>query len=150
MYANPILEYQYISDWIATLVNTQISPKLFTQQLAIHLNQYHPIKIKVYHDDKLLDPGEFTIGAEYDSDLDEERKKQFIFNLIINHPKHVPMLVTGDFADRFALELVEALVHEYQHQQQYRSRKHILNRGYTSTHADIDIRANQAYLGSPD
>jgi hypothetical protein len=60
------------------------------------------------------------------------------------------MLITGDFADRFTIEMVEAIVHEYQHQHQYRSRRHMLNRGYTSKHKDIKIRADQEYLGSPD
>jgi hypothetical protein len=150
MYANPTLEYQYISDWIAGLINTEISPRQFARRLAAHLNRYHPIRIKVHFNDILLDPGDFTIGAEYDPDLDENKKKQFIIRLIVNHPKHMPMLITGDFADRFTIEIVEALVHEYQHQHQYRSRKHMLNRGYTSKHKDIKIRADQEYLGSPD
>jgi hypothetical protein len=150
MYANPTLEYQYISDWIAALINTELSPRHFARQLAKHLNRYHPIRIRVYHNETSLEPGDFTIGAEYDPDLDEERKKQFIFNIIINHPKHMPMLITEEFADAFTLELVEALVHELQHQYQYRSRKHMLNRGYTSVHKDITIKAAQEYLGCPD
>jgi hypothetical protein len=150
MYANPTLEYQYISDWIAALINTEITPKRFARKLVAHINRYHPIRIRVCQNDTLLDPGDFTIGAEYDPDLDEERKKQFIFNLIINQPKHMPMLITGEFADAFTLELTEALVHELQHQYQYRSRRHMLNRGYTSKHKDITIRATQEYLGCPD
>jgi hypothetical protein len=150
MYANPTLEYQYISEWIATLINTKISPRQFARRLTAHLNRYHPIRIRVHFNDKLLDPGDFTIGAEYDPDLDENKKKQFIFSLIVNHPKHMPMPISGDFADRFTVEMVEALVHEYQHQHQYRSRRHMLNRGYTSKHKDIKIRADQEYLGSPD
>jgi len=150
MYANPTLEYQYISDWIAALINTEITPKRFARKLATHINRYYPIRIRIYQNDTLLDPGDFTIGAEYDPDLDEERKKQFIFNIIINHHKHVPMLITGAFADAFTLEMVEALVHELQHQHQYRSRRHMLNRGYTSKHKDITIKATQEYLGCPD
>ena len=150
MYADPTLEYQYISDWISKLINTEISPRNFARQLAKHLNRYHPIRIRVCQNETSLDPGDFTIGAEYDPDLDENGKKQFIFNLIINHPKHMPMLITGAFADAFTLELTEALVHELQHQHQYRSRRHMLNRGYTSRHKDITIKATQEYLGCPD
>jgi hypothetical protein len=98
----------------------------------------------------MLDPDDFAIGAEYDPDLDERNKKHFIINLIVNHSKHMPMMITSDFADRFIIEMVEALVHEYQHQHQYRSRRHISNRGYTSKHKDNKIREKQEYLGRPD
>lgn len=150
MLLNPTLEYKHISEWITSLIGKSISPRSLARRLGTHLNQYHPIRVKLYVNDSLLDPDDFTIGAEYDPDLDERKKKQFIINLIVNHPKHTPLLITGEFADRFTIEMVEALVHEYQHQHQYRSRRHILNRGYTSRHKDSKIKEDQEYLGQPD
>jgi len=150
MQLNPSLEYQNISDWIATLIGKRIKPQKLASRLESHLTRHHPVRVKLHASNDLLDPGDFTIGAEYDSELDERGKKQFIINLIVNHPKHMPMEITGDFADRFALEMLETLVHEYQHQHQYRSRDFILNRDYTSKHKDSKIKEAQEYLGQPD
>ncbi len=150
MQLDPTQEYKHISEWIVALIDKQISPRNFTRRLTAHLTRRHPVRVKLHVNETMLDPDDFTIGAEYDPDLDERKKKHFIINLIVNHPKHTPMMVTGDFADRFTIEMVEALVHEYQHQHQYRSRRHILNRGYTSKHKDSKIRENQEYLGQPD
>jgi hypothetical protein len=150
VYISPSLEYKQISEWIVTLIGRQISPRNLARRLATHLNSRHPVRVKLHVNETALDPDDFTIGAEYDSDLDENKKKHFIINLIVNHPKHMPLLITGKFADRFTLEIVEALVHEYQHQHQYRSRRHILNRGYISRHKDSKIRADQEYFGQPD
>lgn len=150
MYLNPSLEYKHISEWIVTLIGKNIKPRALARRLATHLNQRHPIRVRVQENTELLEPEDFTIGAEYDCELDQQNKKHFIVNLIINHPKHVPMLITGDFADRFTLEMVEALVHEYQHQHQYRSRNFMLNRDYASAHKDRKIKEEQEYLGSPD
>lgn len=150
MQLDPTQEYKKISEWIITLIGRQISPKNLARRLATHLNSRHPVRVKLHVNETALDPDDFTIGAEYDPDLDECKKKHLIINLIVNHPKHVPLLITGEFADRFTLEMVEALVHEYQHQHQYRSRRHILNRGYISQHKDSKIREDQEYFGQPD
>jgi hypothetical protein len=150
MQLDPTQEYKHISEWIVTLIGKNIAPKNLARRLATHLNSRHPIRVKLHVNETALDPDDFTIGAEYDPDLDENKKKHFIINLIVNHPKHMPLLITGDFADRFTIEIVEALVHEYQHQHQYRSRRHILNRGYVSRHKDSKIREDQEYFGQPD
>lgn len=150
MYLNPTPEYKHISDWIVTLIGKKITPRSLANRLSKHLTQRHQVRVKLYFDKSILDLGDFTIGAEYDSELDCQGKKQFIINLIINHPKHMPIDITGEFADTFTLELVEALVHEYQHQYQYRSRGHIPSRGYTSQHKDNNIKEDQEYLGQTD
>ena len=102
MQLNPSLEYQNISDWIATLIGKKIKPRALAHRLESHLTKRHPVRVKLHDRRDVLDPGDFTIGAEYDSDLDERGKKQFIINLIISHPKHMPMEINVDFADRFA------------------------------------------------
>jgi len=150
MYINPSLEYKHISEWIVTLIGKNIRPRVLARRLQAHLSQRHSIRVKIHENNELLDPGDFTIGAEYDCDLDMRYKKPFIVNLIVNHPKHMPMEITDRFADLFALEMVEVLVHEYQHQHQYRSRNFILNKGYKSAHKDVKIREDQEYLGQPD
>jgi hypothetical protein len=55
------------------------------------------VRVKLYSGAKgELDPGEFSIGAEYDPSLDEIKKKQFIIDFILNYPKTMPMLFTED------------------------------------------------------
>jgi hypothetical protein len=124
MYLDPVKEYNEISNWIVPLIGKSITPRSLARRLGSFLNKTHSIRVRSFEaDDEYLDPGDFSIGAEYDPDLDQNYKKQIIINLIINHPKKKPWEITSDIADRFTLELVEALVHEYQHQHQYRSRR---------------------------
>jgi hypothetical protein len=150
MILNPIVEYASISKWVAGLINKSITPHNFVRQLGKHLNKHHSIKVDYYRgDDSILSPGDFTIGAEYDPSLDEERRKQFKLTLIINQPKKSPWLITGKIADDITLELVEALVHEYRHQHQYRSRRFMMNRGYVNKHSN-NTTNDQEYLGMPD
>ena len=150
MLINPSLEYTHISEWASTLVNLQLTPKSLARRLSTHLNTRHPVRVKLHYTDTQLDFDDFTVGAEYDPELDESGKKQFIINLIFNHPEDQPLLITQDFASTLAIDLVEALVHEYQHQHQYRSRRYLANRGYTSQHKDVKIKEDQEYLGQPD
>ena len=150
MLLDPVYEYAHIAEWISNFIGKDVSPKVLARKLATHLNHYYPTRVKLHIDTKLLDTDDFTIGAEYDSDLDVAKKKHFIINLIINHPKHMPMSITGNFADQLTIDLVEALVHEHRHQHQYRTRRHILNRGYVSKHSNLDVRQDQEYLGQPD
>ena len=150
MILNPIVEYVSISKWVAGLINKRITPHNFVRQLGKHLNKHHSIKVDFHRaDDTVLSPSDFTIGAEYDPNLDEDRRKQFKLTLIINQPKQSPWLITGKIADDLTLELVEALVHEYRHQHQYRSRRYMMNRGYVSKHS-ADTTNDQEYLGMPD
>lgn len=149
MILNPVVEYVSISKWVAGLINKRITPHNFVRQLGKHLNKHHSIKVDFYRgDNSILSPGDFTFGAEYDPNLDEERRKQFKLTLIINQAKKSPWLITGKIADDLTLELVEALVHEYRHQHQYRSRCYIMNRGYVSKHSNATN--DQEYLGMPD
>lgn len=151
MYLDPVSEYKNLSDWVIPLIGKEIKPRLFARRLSSFLNSFHPIRVKLITEVECLDKDEFSIGAEYDPDLDQLHKKQIIINLFINHPKHVPMEITGDFADRFILELVEALVHEYQHQHQYRSRRYRMHKEhFVSEHEDPDLKEDQEYLGNPD
>jgi len=153
MYLNPTVEYQHLSEWLSTLVGERITPRSFVKRLGKHLNKHqHPIRVKLYTGDKSsLKPGEFTIGAEYDPGLDEIKKKQFIIDFILNHPKTVPITISADMADQLAMDLLETLIHEYEHQRQFRSRRYRYHRNtYKSDHRDLDKRADQEYLGDPD
>ena len=152
MYLNPTLEYQHISEWATNLIGRKITPRNLVKTLGKHLNRHHPVRVKLYPGAKgALDPGEFTIGAEYDPGLDEIKKKQFIIDFIFNHPKTTPILFTDDMADKITIDLVETLVHEYEHQRQYRNRRYRMHRNnYTSHHKDPKVKADQEYLGDPD
>lgn len=151
MLLNPIVEYENISKWATTLVGKQITPHSLVKRLGIHLNKHHPVTVSFFRvNDTVLSPGDFTIGAEYDPNLDEEKRKQFRISLIINHPKQSPWHITTEIVDRLVIDLVEALVHEYRHQHQYRSRKYIMNKIYVSKHSNVNVKEDQEYLGMPD
>lgn len=152
MYLDPVEEYADLCTWIEPLIGQEISPKNFAQRLGRWLNRSHPTRVKLFlGKDENLDPGDFCIGAEYDPELDQAYRKQLIINLIINHSKTAPWPITPDLADRFVLELVEALVHEYQHQHQYRSRRYRAHKEqFVSEHEDSSIKNEQEYLGNPD
>ena len=152
MYLNPTLEYQHISEWADHLVGRRITPRNLVKTLGKHLNKHHPVRVKLYSGAKgELDPGEFSIGAEYDPSLDEIKKKQFIIDFILNYPKTMPMLFTEELAEKITIDLVETLIHEYEHQRQYRSRRYRMHRNiFRSHHRDPKVRADQEYLGDPD
>lgn len=151
MYLDPVNEYKSLSDWITPLIGQSIEPRLFARRLHRFLNKNHTIRLKLISEVESLDSDDFTIGAEYDPDLDQQHKKQIIINLFINHPKNIPWLVTAEVAERLSVELTEALIHEYQHQHQYRSRRYKLHKEhFVSEHTDIDIKNEQEYLGNPD
>ena len=153
MYLNPTVEYNHISKWAANLIGRKITPRSLVKILGKHLNKHqHPVRVKLYAGAKgALEPNEWTIGAEYDPGLDEAHKKQFIIDFILNHPKTVPIEITADMADQLAMDLVETLIHEYEHQRQFRSRRYRYHRNtYKSDHRDPTKKADQEYLGDPD
>ena len=153
MYLNPTVEYQHISEWLSTLVGQRITPRSLVKRLGKHLNKHqHPVRVKLYIGAKgALEPGEFSIGAEYDPGLDEIKKKQFIIDFIMNHPKTTPITISAEMADQMAMDLLETLIHEYEHQRQFRNRRYRYHRNtYKSDHRDPDKRADQEYLGDPD
>ena len=153
MYLNPTVEYQHISEWLSTLVGEKITPRNLVKRLGKHLNKHqHPVRVKLYTGARgALDLGEFTIGAEYDPNLDEAKKKQFILDFIFNWPKTTPVTITADMADKMAMDLLETLIHEYEHQRQFRARRYRSHRhNYVSNHKDPKKREDQEYLGDPD
>ena len=153
MYLNPTVEYQHLSEWLSTLVGEKVTPRNLVKRLGKHLNKHqHPVRVKLFSGARgALEPGEFTIGAEYDPGLDELKKKQFIIDFILNWPKSTPIPISPEMADQMAMDLLETLIHEYEHQRQFRSRRYRSHKNnYTSNHKDPDKRADQEYLGDPD
>lgn len=146
----PSVEYDLIVQWLGKLVNKRITPKSFVQRLGIFLNRRHDITISLVHSNTLLDPGDFTIGGAYESMYDEQRKKPFVFHFIVNHNKEHPWLITDQLAKEIAADLIETISHEYRHQYQYRSRRFMLPRAYKSNVTDMELRAEQEYLGNSD
>jgi len=147
---NPTVEYRLIVQWLDKLVNKKITPKSFVRRLGIFLNRRHDISVTLEHSNILLDPGDFTIGGTYESSLDEQHKKPFVFHFIINYDKNHQWLITEKLAKEIASDLIETMSHEYRHQYQYRSRRFMLPRAYRSNVTDIELRAEQEYLGNSD
>lgn len=150
MLADPIAEYKLITLWLEQFIGTTTTPTVFIKQLRKFLNQRHEIKLTVSYIDNTLDPEDFTVSALYDVWGDEDGKKPIVFSFIINHPLDEPWLITDGIADELAMEIIEALTHEYQHVYQYRVRNYMLSATYESLEEDLELRAEQEYLGQLD
>ena len=113
MYLNPTVEYKHISEWVSSLIGTKVTPRNLVKRLGKHLNKHqHPVRVKLFSGARgALEPGEFTIGAEYDPGLDELKKKQFIIDFILNWPKSTPIPISPEMADQMAMDLLETLIH---------------------------------------
>jgi hypothetical protein len=150
MLTDPIAEYTLITQWLGQFIGQTTTPKQFANQLRKFLNQRHEIKLSIAYMDNTLDSDDFTVAALYDVWGDEEGKKPIVFSFIINHPLDDSWLITKSIADELAMEIIEALVHEYQHVYQYRIRDYMLNAAYKSLEEDLELRSDQEYLGQLD
>jgi hypothetical protein len=151
MLLDPIAEYNNITHWLGRYIGQTVTPEEFSKQLHKFLNQRHQLKLSIAYTEDALDFDDFTVAAFYDVWNDEEGKKAIILSLIINHPlEEKSWLITSAVADELAMEIIEALVHEYQHVYQYRTRDYMLNAVYRSLEKDLELRAEQEYLGQMD
>lgn len=135
------------------MVNKPTTPRKFARKLSRHLNsKQHPVRILVLSEQTdLLKPGQFSFSGEYDPNLDECGRKQFILHFITTSKKTDPWVLTADEAHEMALELTELLMHEYEHQRQYRKRRYKMHRNqYISDHNDYVLKREQEYFGDPD
>lgn len=149
MLTNPIAEYYLVTHWLGQYIGQTLTPKEFAKHLRKFLNQRHEVKLHITQND-VLDSDDFTVAALYDVWGDEEGKKPIVFSLFINHPLDDDWLITSKVANELAMEIIEALVHEYQHVYQYRIRDYMLNAAYISLEEDPELRADQEYLGQMD
>jgi len=151
MIKNPIKEYNNIADWSLTLVNKKFLLRTLVSNISRFLNKNnHPVKVKLIKD-KSLDPGDFTIGGEYDPELDELGQKPLRMFFIINHSRLIHFTITKEKAEALAFHLFETLVHEYTHLRQYRSRKYkTLHHTYKSKTTDHRKLEEMLYLSHPD
>lgn len=149
---NPIHEYDQIYNWLISLAPKQLTDKSFVTQLSRFLNRKgHPVKVKAYSDCDMLGPGDWTFGAEYDIELDEQGKKPFKIDYFscLEHGKR--WKITENKAKDMALDLVETLVHEYTHLRQYRGRKFQECKYKPQLTGKADKkRDEQIYLSNPD
>lgn len=152
MYMSPRIEYNFINEWVQKLVGREITPINLVRQMGRVLNRRYPIDVKLHSAEKLkLEPGQFSFGGEYDVDADEKGFKQFSLGLFMNHPKNEKMLITQRIADVMSIELIEALLHEYEHQRQYRSRRYrSIKHVYRSDGKTYTEKEMKEYLGHPD
>lgn len=149
MLVNPIAEYNLITHWLGQYIGQTVTPREFAKHLRKFLNQRHEIKLDITYN-TVLDPGDFTVAALYDVRGDEDGKKPIIFSLFINHLLDNPWTITTEVTNELAIEVIEAMVHEYQHMHQYRAREYMLNIAYKSLEEDLELRADQEYLGQMD
>jgi hypothetical protein len=150
MLIDPIVEHTIITQWLSKFIGQSVTPHQFVHKLGIFLSRRHPITVRLEFNDTILSQSEFTIGGLYDVVRDEDKLKPLAFFFIMNHTADQPWLITESIVDELALELVEALAHEYQHLYQYRARDYILNRDYKSHAKDPKLKEDQEYLGQPD
>lgn len=151
MIKNPIKEYDNIEDWATSLVNKKFLLRTLVSNISRFLNKNnHPIKVKLIRD-KSLDYDDFTLGGEYDPELDEIGQKPLKIFFIINHNRLTHYTITKERAEILALNLFETLVHEYTHMSQYRSRKYkALTHTYKSKTTNHRKLEEMIYLSHPD
>lgn len=147
---DPIAEYEIVSTWTRKLVNLPISAQSLSRRMGIFLSQRHPISVKLHQGSAHgLELGEFAIGAAYCPASDLANCKHFNFDLIINYNDVQRLTFSSDNANRLALELVEALVHEYEHRQQYRQRNYKTHQ-HKYTSQGLKSTVQEQYLSDPD
>ncbi len=148
MILDPIIEYNKIAKWSAKLVNQFITPAQLVKSMHKFLNQSHPSKTTLEQSTS-LDRKDFAIGAAFDANYDEANKKSLIFILVVNRPPNEKWRMKPWRIAQLNIDLLEAIVHEYQHMHQYRSRDHIVNRTYQSL-SKTTMEPHHIYLGNPD
>lgn len=146
-----IIQFPEITRWSNKLVGLPISQRQLARRTGDMLRGMgHPVFI---HSDvnKELDRNTVVINAEYDVDRDELGKRRYIRLTLVVHPKSAKKLKFDDtMSSKFALEILEAMCHEYQHEHQYRAREFELGGDYRSADKDYELREQQEYLGIPD
>lgn len=153
MYAlNPVIEYKLINDWLTQTLSSPISPNNLVKALRKHLGQRHPINLKLHDGTKYrLELSDFAVGAEYDPIADSNHLKHFFLDVIISYPKETAYQWSAEDVTLFGLELVESLVHEYEHRRQYRNRRYREHKHrYTSLSAMKTNQLQLEYLSHPD
>lgn len=153
MYAvNPVKEYQKLSDWIVKITDNPISPTQLVKNIRQHLKKSHPVKLKLHHGEKYgLELADFAVGAEYDPIADSNDCPHFYIDIIIAWPRDQALQWSKNDADLLCLELVESLIHEYEHRRQYRNRRYREHKHkYTSLAETKSKKFQEEYLGHPD
>lgn len=151
MRLDPLQEYDQVSAWIDQFIGEKILLRSFVGKLSSFLNRTgHPVKVKCVID-RTLDPDDFSIGAEYNSEADELGRKPFLINFIINHSRLTPWTINKQSAEQFKVDIVETLCHEYIHLSQYRSRKYKdIKHVYRGIGRSVELAEDQNYLSHPD
>lgn len=109
----------------------------------------HPVKIKT-HKDPMLDSGVIVLSAEYRPDLDEAGKERYMsIDIIVSTDDEGSIRLDTYYLRNFPLELVEVLVHEYRHREQFRARDFLDDADFSSNEIDAHQKQQQEYLGMP-
>jgi hypothetical protein len=145
-----ILQFPIIAEWSEKFVGTVISQRQLSRRTGDLLRSLgHPISVHS-STDRDLDKNVVVLSAEYDVDRDEAGKRRYLSITITVHPKSVKKIMfDANMSSAFAMDLLEALCHEYRHEHQYRIRDFEEDRQFKSVIADYDLRKQQEYLGIP-
>ena len=145
-----IVQFPLIAEWSKKFVGTTVSQRLLARRTGDLLRSLgHPVS--VHSDtDRDLDKNTVVVSAEYSVDRDEEGKRRYISITLVTNPKSIKKLKFDSvMSNIFAMDLLEALCHEYRHEYQYRSRDFEEDRSFRSTSKDYELRRQQEYLGIP-
>ena len=145
-----IIQFPIIVEWSKKFIGTTISQRTLARRTGDLLRKLgHPLS--VHSDtDRDLDKNMVVLSAEYSVDRDEAGKRRYISLTLVTHPKSSKKLTfTENMANAFAMDILEALCHEYRHEHQYRIRDFEEDVQYRSTAKDYDLRQQQEYLGIP-
>lgn len=139
---DPRIEYKRISDWVDKQSTKTFTPIQFAKRLQYFLKKRYPVAVKVQHTDA-LEPTEFTIAGLYDYLNDQVGLPSLIFVIMVNHQLEKKWNIPD--IERMKIEVLESLIHEYQHLFQYQARDFLVGKlyGYTK---NCEI----AYLSNKD
>lgn len=146
-----ITQFPEIAGWSKRFVGDSVSQRQLARRTGDLLRSLgHPVSVHSETDTD-LEKNTVVVSAEYDVDRDEAGKRRYIGITIVVNPKSKKKLKFDEaMANSFALDVLEALCHEYRHEHQYRSRDFDVYGEFRSTHKDIEERRQQEYLGLPD
>lgn len=116
--------------------------------LANHIRKIAPVR--VYRKTNWDVPHDFVyIGGMYDSELDQDKKKCILINLLFN-----PLVDKFRFSKEtfmmLSKEIADTILHEVIHMRQYRRRNFKSRPDYRSNVMQSYLRQQQSYLGNKD
>lgn len=132
----------------ATLTNIPITIHKFHRVMAAHLRTQLPIRV-AKRIDATVEVGYVYQGGTYYSWYDQLDQK--CIELVLVYPSADAILnITTRRFQRMCRSFADTILHELIHMRQYRRRGFETVNGYSSVSKNIELHAEQNYLGCPD